>query len=73
MRLLVFPKIGGKANGALLGRRRVCELTERLYRYRDQGYLVQLGLACIDGPRPRLPTTTFSKSPIASLRVPSAL
>ena len=29
MRLLVFPEIGGKANGTLLGRRRVCELTDR--------------------------------------------
>jgi hypothetical protein len=28
MRLLVFPEIGGKANGTLLGRRRVCELTD---------------------------------------------
>ena len=26
--LLVFPEIGGKANGTLLGRRRVCELTD---------------------------------------------
>ena len=29
MRLLVLPEIGGKANGTLLGRRRVCELTDR--------------------------------------------
>src|SRR6185312_5451986 len=28
MRLLVFPEIGGKAHGTLLGRRRVCELTD---------------------------------------------
>lgn len=29
MRLVVFPEIAGKANGTLLGRQRVCELTDR--------------------------------------------
>src|SRR5512146_426311 len=39
MRLVVFPEIAGKANGTLLGRQRVCELTDSGTGLQNNSYL----------------------------------